>query len=82
MTRGHNTWRIDSAIADGLTRAFDKIDEHVRAGEFTDSQVILVLQDGWGEDIANGWIEYIDLQDDGLTRTAKAVYIKEAEDEN
>lgn len=58
MSTPASRW-INSRITDALGRAFDQIDRYQRDGYCTEQDVTEALTLGWGEEVADGWREYI-----------------------
>lgn len=55
---GGTRW-IDARISDGLAGAFERITTYVREGYCTPDDVTEALTRGWGDGVAEGWLEWM-----------------------
>lgn len=59
MSTPSSRW-IDARISDALAGAFAQIDRYVRDGYCANEDVLQALQSGWGEAVADGWLEWVE----------------------
>ena len=58
-TSASSRW-IDARLSDALAEAFDQISQYVREGGCTEAEVRHALLLGWGEEVADGWDEWVE----------------------